>query len=225
MLTIGHRGASGHEFENSLKSFRKAIDLGLKYIELDIQSTLDNKLVVFHDKRLERCTNSSGPIGNKTLAELKNNVILKNGDLILTLEEACKLFMAWDITGLFEIKNDKTAIQAYLEISQLMPHSKFIIGSFFHQQIFELKHNFQEALTCIMFECYPVGLVEYLKKVRVDFAAVGFESANQKLIDEIKLANVKSLVWTIDEGLEMIEARNMNVDGIISNYPDKLLID
>src|SRR4051812_14929099 len=70
-LIMGHRGAMGHAPENTMASFRKAVELGVEAIELDVHLTSDGKLVVIHDETLDRTTDGQGPVVAKTLAELK----------------------------------------------------------------------------------------------------------------------------------------------------------
>ena len=68
---VGHRGAAGHAPENTMASFGLALELGADYIELDIQMTRDNQLVVMHDPNVDRTTNGRGAIRDLTLAEIK----------------------------------------------------------------------------------------------------------------------------------------------------------
>ena len=70
-LIMGHRGAMGHAPENTMASFRKAVELGVEAIELDVHLSSDGKLVVIHDETLDRTTDGQGPVVAKTLTELK----------------------------------------------------------------------------------------------------------------------------------------------------------
>ena len=68
---IGHRGAPAEEPENTLRSFRRALDLGVAAVELDVQLTRDGRLAVIHDETLDRTTNGHGRVRDFTLADLK----------------------------------------------------------------------------------------------------------------------------------------------------------
>src|SRR5688500_14404877 len=70
-LRIGHRGAAGTESENTLRSFRRAIELGVDMIEFDVQATRDDHLVVLHDKRVDRTTSGRGLISELTIDEVR----------------------------------------------------------------------------------------------------------------------------------------------------------
>src|SRR5947208_10529090 len=70
LLCIGHRGACGHEPENTLRSIRRALELGAQGVEIDVRF-VDGELVVFHDARLERTTNGRGQLARKSFADLR----------------------------------------------------------------------------------------------------------------------------------------------------------
>ena len=70
-LIYGHRGASGHAPENTLPSFRLAMDMGADGFELDVHMSKDGELVIIHDKTVDRTTNGTGAVKDMTLAELK----------------------------------------------------------------------------------------------------------------------------------------------------------
>src|SRR5208282_1627382 len=71
LLNIGHRGASGRFPENTLSSFRAAIEAGADMCELDVQMTRDGVAVVIHDDTVDRTTDGHGAVAAMTLAELK----------------------------------------------------------------------------------------------------------------------------------------------------------
>ena len=90
MLNIAHRGASAYKPENTLASFQKAIDLNADMIELDLRCSKDGRLVVIHDKTVDRTTNGRGKVSNKDLAQLKA-LNAGDGESIPTLEESLNL--------------------------------------------------------------------------------------------------------------------------------------
>ena len=86
ILNIGHRGAKGHIAENTLESIQKAINLGVDGVEIDVFRCASGEIVVFHDKKLDRLTNSAGFIEEITIDAL-NNVLVEGKYKIPTLEE------------------------------------------------------------------------------------------------------------------------------------------
>src|SRR4030066_1210555 len=86
MLRIGHRGARAYEPENTLRSFRKALEIGVDAIEFDVRKTRDNHLIVIHDADVKRTTNGKGLVADLTLKQIKELSTEKN-EKIPTLEE------------------------------------------------------------------------------------------------------------------------------------------
>src|SRR4030042_4999738 len=87
---MGHRGASFYEPENTLRSFRRALQMGVAAVELDVHRTRDGRLAVIHDATLERTTNGRGRVRDFTLAELQQ-LDAGQGERIPSLEEALDL--------------------------------------------------------------------------------------------------------------------------------------
>lgn len=78
MLKIGHRRARAYEPENTLRSFQRAIEIGVDAVELDVRKTKDNELVVIHNANVNKTTNGSGSVNELTLEEIKRLVIEKD---------------------------------------------------------------------------------------------------------------------------------------------------
>ncbi len=87
---IGHRGARGLEPENTMRSFRKALELGVDYIECDVHMTKDGRIVLMHDHTVDRTTNSSGRVNNFTFDEIRS-LDAGKGERIPTLQELLDL--------------------------------------------------------------------------------------------------------------------------------------
>ncbi len=90
MLKIGHRGARAYEPENTLRSFTKAIELGVDAVELDARRTREGEVVVIHDAKVDKTTNGKGLVSDLTLNEIKQ-LVTDKGERIPTLEEALDL--------------------------------------------------------------------------------------------------------------------------------------
>ena len=107
MLRIGHRGARAYAPENTLASFKKAMEIGVDAVELDVRKTKDNQLVVIHDADVKRTTNSEGLVSELTLKEIKS--FSADGEKIPTLDETLdfldkkvKVFIELKETGIEE---------------------------------------------------------------------------------------------------------------------------
>lgn len=105
---IGHRGACAHAPENTLASFAKAADLGCAMVEFDVRLSADGVPIVFHDDLLERCTDGLGPVGERTIADLRR-LDAGRGQRIPTLSEVLALCIARGLAINMEIKPDAGA--------------------------------------------------------------------------------------------------------------------
>ncbi len=90
ILNIAHRGASAYEPENTLRAFKRAIELNADMVEVDVRLSKDGYLMVIHDETVDRTTNGSGYVNMMTLKELKS-LDAGNGEKIPTLEEVIDL--------------------------------------------------------------------------------------------------------------------------------------
>ena len=87
---MGHRGAAFYEPENTLRSFARALEMGVAAVELDVQLTADGRLAVIHDETVDRTTNGTGRVKDFTLAALKT-LDAGQGEPIPSLEEVVDL--------------------------------------------------------------------------------------------------------------------------------------
>ncbi|MGQ9610871.1 MAG: glycerophosphodiester phosphodiesterase [bacterium] len=106
---IGHRGARGIEPENTMRSFRKAIELGVDYIECDVHLTKDEHIVLIHDHTLDRTTNATGNVSDYTYEEIRS-LDAGKGEKIPTLQELIDLARG-KVKLHIELKDEKATEQ------------------------------------------------------------------------------------------------------------------
>lgn len=90
-MIIGHRGASGYEPENTIRSFYKALDLGADGIEFDVRKSRDGIIVVIHDEKVDRTSNGFGCVSDFSFARLRE-LNFGKGELIPSFEEVLRIF-------------------------------------------------------------------------------------------------------------------------------------
>ncbi|MBJ7882175.1 glycerophosphodiester phosphodiesterase [Gelidibacter salicanalis] len=222
---IGHRGAKGHVAENTLESIQKALDLGVDGIEIDVHLCQTGELVVFHDFTLERLTDGFGEIAMKSLEELKDLKV--HGQFkIPTLLEVLDVIDKKCILNI-ELKGDRTAFEVCKSI-QLHTETKdwsfkdFNVSSFNHEElttVFNINKNIPLAV-----------LTEGNLNVALDFA----KSINAKaihpeyhLLTKESVLNIQDLgykvnTWTVNTVEDITLIKSFGVDGIISDFPDRL---
>ena len=218
---IGHRGAAAFALENTFESFEAAISQKADMIEIDVQQTRDKKLVVFHDNILDKLTNGNGFIKDRDLEDIKK-LLLNDNTRIIELSDFINFIKKYPVGCFFEVKGEDIAGDTYNEVRDHLALEDFVIGSFFHKQVEDLKTNHPEVQTSILFEGYPTDLKKYLEKVKADFISIGFESVSDQLAKDIHQSGKKIIFWTIDNETEFIKALTYQPFGIISNKPGYL---
>jgi glycerophosphoryl diester phosphodiesterase len=216
---IGHRGAAGLVFENTLNSMLKAIELGVSCIEFDVWMTTDGELFVFHDAYLDRLTNETGFTAEISTEKLKQ-LRLKNGDEIPTLKEIVAIAKARKVQLLVEVKAENAFEETLKILEKELPYSAFIVGSFYHTPIMDLKKANPELQTSIMFEGVPAMLEDYLEMVNPDYVTASIDTVNNSLADTVKSQGRRLLLYTVNTEAEIKLAREASPYGIITNYPN-----
>jgi len=224
MLKIAHRGASGLEPENTLPAFRKAIQLGTDMIELDVRQCGSGELVVTHNATLLRTFGAPGRVKDKKLSELKK-LSEKTGKRILTLEEVLKEIQGR--TGLdIELKERETAHEALAIIRKSLKNgwswNNFLISSFHHQELAAARRNSTQVQIGILYAAWPLGYQSFAKKIRAKAIIIHHLFLNKSLIKEAQKQGLQAYAWTVNSPKEIAKFKNWGIDGIISNYPERL---
>lgn len=222
---IGHRGAKGHIAENTLESIQKALQIGVDSIEVDVHKCASGELWVIHDFTLDRTTDGSGEIAKKP-AELIRNLKVEGYYKLPLLTEVLDL-----IEGKCDINIELKGLNTAQGVCQIVKdriesgkwhYSNFLISSFQKNELFEVRQLDQQV---------PIGV---LSKASVPEAIELGRQLNATAIhpslgiitrDNTKLshdAGFKVNVWTVNEREDIRRMLDFGVDGIISDYPNRL---
>ena len=222
--TIGHRGAAFLEPENTLKGFRKAIELGLDYVEFDVHRCKSGELVVIHDETVDRTTNGEGFVADLTLQQLKK-LDAGKGETIPTLQEVidvCKGKVKMQI----ELKEHGLEADT---ISLLMGNSvgDTLLISFLHECVKKAKEEAAaknlKIKAGIIIAGNPLNADEMAKAAKADFVAANHFYVNERIVKQVKKAGLGITVWNCDNEHDIKRMLKLNVDMIASNRPDLLL--
>lgn len=234
-LNIAHRGASGYYPENTLIAFEKAIELGCHGIETDVQMTKDGVLVLIHDELVNRTTNGSGLVSDYTYSELSKldagcffGEDFKN-EKIPRLDELLDITKNTSLVLNLELKNsvinypnmEEKVIDVLYEYGL---EDQTIISSFNHYSIKKCKSISQKIKTGILYSSVLFEVEKYAENLCADFIHPNFYTLlnNKHLIDNVKTSGLNINTYTVNEENFMKIMLDMNVYGIINNYPDKL---
>jgi glycerophosphoryl diester phosphodiesterase len=227
ILRIGHRGSKGYVAENTLESIKHAILLGVNGIEIDVFKCLSGELVLSHENNLKRLTGKSGQLEKLTLGELKKFLVVGKykiptlTDVLQTIETP--LFVNIELKGL-NTAQATSKIITNLSKSTSWRLENFIISSFNWNELEQFRSIDKNT---------PVGVllsnsmsineaIELGKKINAQAIHPNFKLLNEKTVKKIKNNGFKIYTWTVNSKDDINYMKKLKVDGIISDFPDKI---
>jgi glycerophosphoryl diester phosphodiesterase len=234
MLCIGHRGARGHAPENTLASVRKAIALGADWIEIDVY-WVAGELVVFHDETLERTTNGSGLLMAQSFADLRS-LDAGEGEQIPTLAEvfdAVERLAGLDRVGLnIELKGPGTAepvvrfLQAWRGRDSQADWSRVLLSSFCQDELRLVQQLEPRIQLGTLFASLPDGSISTAIAQAQALNAWAINPAQElvtaELVQAAQATGLKVLVFTVNGEAEIQRLRALGVDGLFTDYPERV---
>ena|SRR5688572_10750212 len=239
---VGHRGNAAHAPENTIESFRQAVDIGVDTLEMDVHLTSDGHVVVIHDPTLDRTTNLSGRVDRMTLAEVRGGdaavSFTKDGRswpyrgkglTIPTLDEVLATFPAMPL--LIEIKTPAASRAAREVIERHNAVDRCIVAAFREQAMepFEGSGIAQGASRRDTARLLWRALLR-VPPARVDFNVMcmprwyrGLPLPVAGYAAILAARGVPVHIWTVDDLDEARELRRVGVRGIISNDPAAII--
>jgi len=225
---VGHRGASTLAPENTLASFQKAIDLGVDYLELDVWNSLDDSLMVIHDNSLTRTTNGTGIVTAQTYSQLRRYSAGAwfapefTAERIPTLREVLTLAKANNSKAAVEIKNTNETTKLVNLVAAMEMNSSVTIACFYISALGEAKKLYPDLHILYYVDPVTQSAIDTLKSL--GGGIIGSGSGNtQAMIDYAHQQGIEFWPWTIDSTADMKKFMAMNVDAIITNYPQVLI--
>lgn len=235
VLVIAHRGASGSAPENTLSAFKLAGEMGADMVELDVHLSRDGDVMVIHDDKVDRLTNGSGMVADMTRTELQRldagSWFGKKfaGEIIPTLEAVLQL-----VKGKMDVNVEiKTGYLGAFSIQELVERTLSIVKeqNMLENVLFSSFHH--PALRHLTEKCPSARRALLLKNPWQDSDILKIEtfqiincSKDNVTKASIRAAREKGLivnVWTVNKEAEMKKLMDAGVNGIITNYPERLL--
>ena len=244
---IAHRGGRGLWPENTLYAFERAEALGVDVIEMDLRATVDGVIVAMHDSTVDRTTNGSGRINRMTVAEVRKldaGYRFQNasgqfpfrgqGLTVPTLEEVLSRFRQARLN--IEIKGFTPELAAGLcrIIQEKEATNRVLVASFSHDAM----SAFRQACTSVATSAtWREGMTLY-QLSRLHLASIYRSPAvalqvpetfgkrrvlEPQLLELANAINIKVQVWTVNEETEMKRLLDLGAQGILTDYPDRLL--
>lgn len=222
---IGHRGACGYAPENTLLSVQKALELGVDGFECDIQLSSDGEPVVIHDDTLERTTSGTGSVADHSLAALRRldagqgERIPSLKDVLALTDRRCRLFI--------ELKAEAAAVPVVEQITHSVleegwDYEHFYVCSFDHFQLLAVRTMNTRIRTCALFAGIPVQLAGMGADAGAWSVNPCIHHLNRRLVDDAHRKGLRVLTWTANAPAHIEKAKALGVDGIFSDYPDRI---
>lgn len=247
-LVIAHRGGAGLHPENTLSAFQKVFDLGVDVIELDVRGTSDGTLVVLHDASVDRTTDGSGRVNEMSIGEVKKldagyrwtsdqgkTFPFRGGKITIpTLREVFAAFpeMKFNIEPK---QSSPSLIKPLCEaIREYKMVDKVVVGSFNQTILDEFRRDCTGVATSAgpsevskFLALYKTGLSESyspaMQALQIPEYAAGVQVVTKEFVEAAHKRNLKVHIWTVNNTADMERLLKMGVDGIMTDYPDKLL--
>ncbi|CAH1606231.1 glycerophosphoryl diester phosphodiesterase [Vibrio sp. MMG022] len=232
-LLIGHRGVAGKFPENTKVSVQAAIDLGLNWVEVDVQPTKDNVLVVCHDHTVNRCSNGKGRVDQMTLSELK---ALDFGrwfddefanESIMTLSELLELAAENDLNLNIEVKvdhhsaNDVAQMAAKTLLDGPLPKERILLSSFSHDVMRALHKHCEGYRLGVLSEFFSRKDRLLLEEVDAYSCNLNINWVRSRQINKLQKAGYKVMCYTVNNPKKLKHLPML--DGIFSDHPSRFM--
>ncbi len=225
ILVVGHRGARALYPENTMLSFRKAIELGVDGLEMDINMTSDGHLVVIHDTTVNRTTDGTGEVSGYTLRELKKLDAGSHfsseyaGERIPTFEEFLDLVKGRNLLLNVEIKDYRTSVidQTIKLLEDYKLNDTFVITCF-DADVTTYVHKKYGVKTQGFPEQY---LTHYNRDTNSHYYSVGIgmKDLTRELCDYYLSLNIDPWCWCPDDKENVLKAIRCGVTLATVNNP------
>jgi len=224
VLKIGHRGAKGHMAENTLESIKKAMALGVDGIEIDVHRCATGQLVVFHDFTLDRMTNGTGEISKHTLKELKRMVV-KGHCQIPTLSEVLTFVDNKCLLNI-ELKGQDTAKEASRLIAFFVEKKGWeynnIMVSSFQKDLLATVYKINDKIPlAVLTERNIDAAVNFAATIKAVAIHANYTMLTEEIVEDLK-NDYKVFAYTVNNLNPIERIKSYGVDGMISDFPDRL---
>lgn len=225
MLKIGHRGAKGHEPENTFVSFQKALDMQVDGIELDVHLSADSEIIVIHDETIDRTTNGKGFVNALSLHELKAFRIDGKYE-IPTLKEVFDLvnkdcFINIELKSYEATDKVVSLIEKYVT-KKGWKYDRFLVSSFDWNALQQVAFLNDKIPIGILTETDLNLALAFAKFIQATSIHPHFHLLTKENTAQIQEKGLQVFPWTINELEDIQKIKTFNVNGIITDFPNRI---
>lgn len=232
-LNIAHRGFSGQYTENTMTAFEKAYEAGADGIELDVRLTKDGEVVIFHDAKIDRMTEGKGAVSDYTLEELQTHPIITHPlqkaikqAVIPTLSEYLEWAKDKPLMTNIELKSIKKNYRLELRVAEAIQVYKMeeqvIISSFLENSLIRMKILAPRAKTGLLLSKYNESTIQMARELKFNYVHLKAINLTEEIIESAHAHGLGINTWTVNELKDLEKANGLGLNGIITDYPDRL---
>jgi glycerophosphoryl diester phosphodiesterase len=219
ILKIGHRGAKGYEPENTLISFKKAIDFNVDGIELDVHLSSDGEIMVIHDETIDRTSNGKGSVNQFTALELKELGIPTLIDVLDLVNRRC--FVNVELKGIGTSKPVVELITHYIS-EKNWEYNDFLVSSFEWKMLEEVQLLNPKIRIGVLTKVAVSEALAFAKKIKAVSIHPYFALLPRENVALMQENGFKVFPWTVNSTEDIQKIKSFNINGIISDFPDRI---
>ncbi|MEN8635324.1 glycerophosphodiester phosphodiesterase family protein [Pseudoalteromonas distincta] len=221
MKVFAHRGASGDFPENTESAILEALKVGVDGIEVDIQSSLDDYMVI-HDSWLDRTTSGKGRVSNFTAHEL-SKLDAGNGEKIPTLQQLFdwnnnKSLLNIELKHTFKLERFVAQLERNIEANKISK-ANILVSSFDHHQLQWLKNKLPWLKIGALTSSIPINYAKFASDLNAYSVHADKTFINKAFADDAKKRGLKIYAYTVDREQDIALMIEYGIDGIFTNYP------
>lgn len=207
-----------------MRSFRKAVELGARWIECDAR-VVEGKAVIFHDRTLKRMTGESGIVASQSLERIKS-LSLPHGEKIPFLAEVLQEFKTLASLQI-ELKGADSGLTVALELLKALEHGwtnqSLLVSSFDYEELKAFHHAAPSIPIGLLTYGYPLQCIEIAREFGAFSVHLHLDSVSAKRVRDLRSAGFKVFVYTVNEPSDITLMHTLGVDGVFSDFPDRVL--
>ena len=219
ILKIGHRGAKGHKPENTLISFQKAVDLKVDGIELDVHLSLDGEIMVIHDETIDRTTNGKGFVNQFIALELKKYGIPTLSEVLDLVNQKC--FINIELKGIGTAKPVVDLIAHYIS-EKNWNYTDFLVSSFDWKMLEETHFLNPKIRIGVLTEESVEEALAFAKNIKAFSIHPDYVLLSKENVALMQENGFEVYPWTVNSKEDIQKIKSFNVNGIISDFPDRI---
>ncbi len=221
VVATGHRGAAALEPENTLRGIRRAIEIGVDQVEVDVHLTKDGELVVMHDDTVDRTTNGHGRVRDLGFEEIRS-LDAGKGEVVPTLQEVISLVKG-KVNLQVELKGLGVEEKAVETVEEAGMVDKVVFTSFRHPALKAVKELNPDIETGVLFYCLPIEPCRLALDAEAEAIHPNIHFVSAEMVRRAHALGLEVRAWNSDEEEEMKRLIKTGIDALGSNRPDLLV--